>query len=348
MKQFRTFSVVVALISPMCPSAGALADVVNWKTVAQGFEIAENQRWEVKNPVAGRDAGGFVFTAARFHLGYFELRLVELAELARSHRERIARDQDADPSTPALFELGLRTVFKTNPFDARLVAVAPAGFPTSSQDSSSLGLLKIDGKERSRVLEKGPNALFCLDNARSDKYEYQVPAFYRTEIPGQRRFLQNCDDAVQVGPRIIEDAASPDKRGYGVRTHKQKQGNTTVDVPVYLGIREEAAKSPPVMRAILAIDDPGRTGRRREERDLARNAYIVVTTTPTTLWDLQDMLISPDFYANEQYAPRWALNLPGDDYAALIYVTSPDSEAATEIGDVRVRQASALAVVQKK
>jgi hypothetical protein len=79
-----------------------------------------------------------------------------------------------------------------------------------------------------------------------------------------------------------------------------------------------------------------------------------VTTSPATLWDLQDMLISPDFYANERYAPHWAVNLPGEEYASMIHVGSnPDEpqgrvDPPIEIGKVDQRQASVLVVARRR
>ena len=352
----RLCTIVTAFIALLHANfSAAQAEDVVWKTVSAGFDIADDQRWTVTHLPSGAKITSFRFSAVRFHLGYFEVKLVDVGELAVQESARIARDQKLDPKFHGLFELGLRTVYKTNTFGSRIMAVAPAGFTTSSRDSSNRGLLKINGVVKSKLLEKGPTAIICLDNAPSPEFQYQVPTFFRTDSRPQRQRVERCGDEVQVGPRIIEDPSAierssfeldPDK--YGVKSYRRKINQKIEEVPVFLGIPEKAATRTPFTRTVFAVDEPGRIGAIRTQRDLARNAYIVVTTTPATLWDIQDMLSAPQFYANERYAPRWAVNLPGDDYSGLIYVKSLKDEAPVEIGDVQLRQASAFVVIPRK
>jgi hypothetical protein len=75
----------------------------------------------------------------------------------------------------------------------------------------------------------------------------------------------------------------------------------------------------------------------------ARNAYQIVTEDPVTLWDLQNMLTSRSFYANELFAPHWAVNLVGGDYAGLVLNTQKSEPEY--VGNVDITQASMLAVV---
>jgi hypothetical protein len=77
----------------------------------------------------------------------------------------------------------------------------------------------------------------------------------------------------------------------------------------------------------------------------ARNGYIIVTQTSVTLWDVQNMLISPGFYSNEHYAPYFALNLVGGDFVGLVVRDGPDEPRM--YGNIDITQASMLAVLRK-
>jgi len=355
MKASRLFVLFLLFSSLDCVAAGLDGSVV-WSKIGPHLEVANDQVWNVKALPAGRgEPRSFRFYALRFHLGYYQLKLVDVGEFARSKAESIARDQNVDKTLPAVFELGLRTIFKINPFSEKIVAAAPAGFPTSSRNPTNLGLLKIDGVERFKLVSKGPSAVFCLDNPPqgSSGYEYQIPTFFRTNV--QSNLIDGCRDEVQTGPRILEDPSrfrvqQFDADSTTVETYRRKIDGREEAVPVYLGIPDTPPNYVKYLRAAFAVDDPGRISDQNKERDVARNAYIIVTTTPAGFWDLQDMFKSPEFYANEHYAPHWAINLPGDDYAALVHVKSLPGEGAntTEIGSVTLRQATVLAVVVRK
>ena len=167
-----------SLVSGCFVSQVAGADnTVVWTELAPHVEAAKAQRWTVKKVPAGAKKRDFEFSALRFHLGYYELRLVDIAESSNSMAARIARDQRSDKEFPELFELGVRAVFKTNPFSAQAIAVAPAGFPASNRNPTNLGLLKIHNHIKSGLLQKGPRAILCLNNARSGQYQFQVRHF---------------------------------------------------------------------------------------------------------------------------------------------------------------------------
>jgi hypothetical protein len=348
--------------------ANSADNSVVWRTIGPNdLESADIQQWRVRGLPPGAKPRSFEFSALRFHLGYYEIRLVSIEDFVRSRGDQIAQEQKADKNLPALFELGVRTVFRINPFNDPIVAVAPGGFATSNQVPGNLGFLKINGVEKSKILPKATalSAILCLNNAPSPKYQYQVPTFYRTNNSNQTKLVDQCRDEVQVGPRIIEDdsvttkkvfESDPDK--YRMQIYNQRINGKDSALPIYLGVTEKAAFYTPYLRTILAVDDPGRVANNpssdNSERELARNAYLVVTTTPATLWDLQDMLSNPDFYSKEQYAPHWAVNLPGDNYAAMIRVGAMADtqqkrrDIPIEIGAVDQRQASVLVVTKRR
>jgi hypothetical protein len=353
-----TFTVAVVIATLIfvgnLRSAKSADDAVVWKMIGPSFEAAYDQRWQVRDLPDGAKPRSFKFSAIRFHLGYYELRLVNIADFARSKASLIARDQKIDQEFPALFELGVASVFRINPFDSPVVAVAPAGFPTSNREPTNLGLLKIGGVEKSKLLEKGPSAILCLDNAPLSNFAYQVPTFYRTSNVNQRTLTGKCKDAVQIGPRIIEDPGSTkakefeaDADKYRVQSYPRRYRGRNVTEPVFLGIPTKLARFPPYLRAVLAVDDPGRYNEKGSNfREVARNAYLIVTTSPANLWDLQDLLSSKEFYANEEYAPHWAVNLPGDEYASMIYSNGTDQPVT--VGAVAQRQASVLVVTRRR
>lgn len=348
-------SLVVFLIVPLRSEAAGLDGPVIWTKLGPFLEVARDQVWKVKAIPPGRgDARTFRFTALRFHLGYYQLKLVDLGEFARSKADSIAQDQNVDRALPALFELGERSVFRVNPFDDRIVAVAPAGFPTSSRSPTNLGLLKIDGIEKYKLLASGPSAVLCLDNPqRTSGYQYQNPTFFRTG--SLINSVDRCRDEVQIGPRILEDPSRYLMQQFSnenplAETYNRKLEGKIDPQPIYPGMPDIPSSYVKYLRAAFAVDEPGRLSDQNKDRDVARNGYILVTTTPAGYWDLQDLFKSAEFYANERYAPRWAVNLPGDDYAALIYSDPSNSSAsnAIEIGAVALRQASVLAIVVRK
>jgi hypothetical protein len=359
---------IALILGAICANgtlATAAENSIVWKSIGPNLlESADRQTWSVKNLPSGANPRSFEFFALRFHLGYYRIRLLSVADFAQRKSAQIAKEQAVDEDSPALFQLGVRAVFRTNAFADPMVAVAPAGFVTSSQQPTNFGLLKIDGQVETKLVPRGAlTAIVCLNNAPTPDYQYQVPTFFRTADPNQTKLVDQCRDEVQTGPRIIEDPSVTTKgefeansNRYRAQIYNRTIEGKTVPETVFLGISEKEAFSTPYLRAALVVDDPGRFAEKESsnnyERDLARNAYVVVTTKPATLWDLQDMLSSPEFYANERYAPHWAVNLPGDDYATMIHVSSmSDSQQIrkdpVEVGIVDRRQASVLVVTKR-
>lgn len=323
---------------------------VDWKPVPgeEHFEIALSQDWVLP---AGSRIDRFRFSAIRFHLGYFQLKLLGVADFAKGHVEDIARPQNVDPSLSSLLELGLAAVFKAKPFQ-NLVAVVPAGFPASEKKPINLGLLKTDGVTQSQLLAEGPSAVLCLDSPKfqGKGYQFQLPVFYRTEDERQQNLIRQCRDAVQVGPRILEDPTSLSKDSAQIQQYARPKDITPNPWPVYLGVSQKVAGGRSAYsRTVILLDDPGREDRKEgdgKSKDLARNAYIVVTDTPVTFVELQSMLTSEGFYANDRYAPYWAVNLVGGDYAGMI-IGIPDQDKPTSVGNTTITQASVLAILRK-
>ncbi|OIQ76392.1 hypothetical protein GALL_419280 [mine drainage metagenome] len=345
---------LVSLWITICPMAGAaLAENlaqnrVSW-TLAGGeahFETAFDQSWQLP---PGSRIEKFQFSAIRFHLGYFQIKLVGIADFAEQHSKELAVSQKIDPSLNALFELGLRAVLRAKPFD-QIMAVVPAGFPASEKKPINLGLLRIDGTTQSQLLDDGPSAILCLDSPRyhGQGYQFQLPVFYRTSEIRQQDLIRQCRDAVQVGPRILEDPYSISKEGTAQQSYMRTKNGVSKPWPIYLGIPSKMATSRAAyFRTIIALDDPGRDDSKEGDgkgKDVARNAYAIVTETPVTLWEVQNMLSSPGFYSDDRYAPYWAINLVGGDYAGLIVKgTGPDRT----FGNVDITQASVLAIVRR-
>jgi hypothetical protein len=307
---------------------------VEWRQIQHGFEVAEKQKWE-----GGEKSASFRFSAMRIHLGYFELKLASIPQLSQQFRDKFARAQRVRPS---LFDLGLNNIFRVDPFDRSIQAIASAGFPVSERQAISSGFLKIDGRQLMPFDEQGPSAVFCLHspNPRYATLPYQVPVFYRS---GDSRF-KDCRDAIQVGPRILEDpntivADKPSSEQIVVYDREKPNGERE-KVELYLAItKTDEAR---FFRTIFAVDEPGRD--EKEQRNNARNAYVIVTHDSVALWDVQTMLLNSAFYANPHFAPRWALNLVGGDYAGLMV---RDSRKGLGFGNVDVTQASVVVVFKR-
>lgn len=322
------------------------SDLVNWKPIGEKIELAEDQLWKVRKVPDRAVRRSFRFTALRFHLGYYRVQLIDVTEFANKERERLAKTQNMDKEFGALLRFGLKAIFDASPFEQRTVAVAPAGFPSESGATFNAGLLKVSNTTRVGLDDDGPSAVLCMDNAPNrDLYQYQVPAFFRTSTPKQRlnSLLEKCRDAVQVGPRILEDSKEVESGRVDFRSLRYSRSKPRCDesenIEVYLGIPESAARHTPYPRVIFAVDEPGRCAD-VWKREAARNAYIIFTHTPVTLWDIQDMLVSPDFYVDKNIAPHWAVNLVGGDYAGLVY----EKKA---VGSINATQSSVLFVLRR-
>ena len=321
---------------------------VHW-TFASGeehFETAFSQIWHLPS---GSRIEKFQFSAIRFHLGYFQLKLIGTADFAKHHAKQLGASQKVDPSLDSLFELGLSAVYRAKPFD-EIYSLIPAGFPATEKKPINLGLLRVDGSTQSQLLDDGPSAVLCLDSPKyqGQGYQFQLPVFYRTGEARHQDFIRQCKDAVQVGPRILEDPNSVSKDSAAQQSYMRIKNGSAKPWPIYLGIPPKLASSRAAyFRTVIALDDPGRDDTKNgngKSKNLARNAYIVVTETAVTLWELQNMLSSSGFYDNDQYAPLWALNLVGGDYAGLIIKVSGLDKL---IGNADITQASMLAIVRR-
>jgi hypothetical protein len=355
MSRNRYFSVLRIILSSaailFCILRPAVADEnhVVWTalTGVDHFETALDQNWKL---APGSRIEAFQFSGIRFHLGYFELKLLGVADFAKRHPAQLAAPQKIDPSLDSLLDLGIGAIFKAHPYD-NIVALAPAGFPASERKPLSLGLLKVGGTTLSQLLDDGPTAVLCLNSPKFEGrgYQFQLPAFYRTDESRQQDLVRQCKDAVQVGPRIVEDRNSLFKESSGQIQYQRTLNGKPDSLPVDLGISSRTAGSRAAYyRTVIAIDEPGRFDSKDgdgKSRELARNAYLIVTKTPVTLWELQGMLVSPGFYSNTQYAPEWSVNLVGGDYAGMV-IQGPDG-ALVEVGNTTITQASVIAVVRK-
>ena len=90
-----------------------------------------------------------------------------------------------------------------------VVALIPAGWSRSQRFLEHVGLLRIDGEELHRIFDKPSlSTILCLhDTQRFGDYDALVPvAFFANELSER---AAKCPNAVQVGPRILEEKAQP-------------------------------------------------------------------------------------------------------------------------------------------
>ena len=106
---------------------------VEWRQVSSSatFAIAKTQKWKLPSR---SNTGQFVFSAARFHLGHFRLKLIGIADLLARNRDRIASSQNLDAHQVSLLSLGLKGIYNAKPFETqRIAALTGAGFPAREQ-----------------------------------------------------------------------------------------------------------------------------------------------------------------------------------------------------------------------
>src|SRR5882757_666936 len=101
-KRRRLFCVYVSvLISGLAyfkaACAQGVSNHVDWQVAAgeEHFETALAQNWFLP---PGSRIERFQFSAIRFHLGYFQLKLLSIADFAKQHSKEIAESQKVDPS----------------------------------------------------------------------------------------------------------------------------------------------------------------------------------------------------------------------------------------------------------
>jgi hypothetical protein len=281
------------------------------------------------------------YLAVRAALDYFQLRLISSARLAGD------RPSDWVADLPTLRQSWL----ELQPADTNMVAIAPAGFPASIGSIVNVGLLRTDGIEDVEFQPKGPTAVLCLHSSNPifAGYDYQVPAFYRPdEISGHLNSANKCKDAIQAGPRILEDPKVPGA-GLSTKVFTGPDG----DIVVRLGISESEAGKTPYKRTVFAVDTPNDRPETDDHQFGGRNAYLIVFTDEVNLYDVQTLLVSPEFYGNPRYYPGWAINLVGGVYAGMIVpglknvAPSESTLDSGQVGSVDNPLSSAIALVRR-
>ncbi len=284
----------------------------------------------------------FRYIAVRGNLDYFRLELVSAKQLNAT---------TIDYQSPDLRGLAQRLMKEAG---KPLVALVGAGFPTSIGSTLNVGLLRIDGIEDTAFQVKGPSAVLCLHspNPAYSSYGFQVPVFYRPgEDEGQLGIVANCRDAVQVGPRILEDPGARNALDWKSHDYTGPRGT----VAMRLGIEISEMGRTPYPRTVFAVDDPHRPVT-ADKRFGGRNAYLIVTLDSVHLYEVQTLLASSEFYGNPDYYPAWAVNLVGGVYAGIVSpllldrgeVLDSNADQPGQGGNVDIVLSSAIALVRRE
>lgn len=255
-----------------------------------------------------RNYGGIKFSAVRFHLGYYRLNLVDM----KSYRDRSLGKsraiRDEREFSKSVLDVGIKAIYETWANPTEIVAVAPAGWSTSLRRIEHSGLLKISGEQLSEFDDRPSlSAIICLHSPAPEyrNFEYQVPTFYKSADFEHSSLAEKCKDAVQAGPRIIEDP----------KVSAEQSGISDAEVNIR-----------PQSRVIFALDNPGREfppgNPNVRLRDNARNGYLIVTEEPVHLVDVQNVLLSRGFYGADSKR-WWAVNMAGGGPAGLVIRTDP-------------------------
>jgi hypothetical protein len=299
MNSLRLFAALFSAAIGSCISdASAQSKKIDWQEINPGrLWVALHQNY-----------GELKFSAVKFHLGYYKINLVDVSSYRERNIAKIRAVSDARKFSNSLLDAGIKVIFETWPDPTEIVAVAPAGWSTSLRTIEHAGLLKISGQQLSDFDDrKSLSAIVCLHNPSFRNYQYQVPTFYKTTDENQLSLAEKCKDAVQAGPRIIEDPS--------VNANQS-------------GISDAEANLRPQSRVVFAVDDdPGREfppGKPDSKlRENARNGYLIVTEGTVHLVDVQKMLLSAEFY-NAGSKPHWAVNMAGGGPAGLVIRTGSD------------------------
>lgn len=280
------------------------AEILNAQSGSYKWEPIGTYAAILKGSTYRTDSGAEIkFTAVRFHLGYFRLKLASTSETVaggRDVKDGIAKfivngEQKAELLSYSLE--GVLSHLKEKP-----LIISAAGWATSQRRSEQIGLLKVNGRKIYDLTARSTfSAVFCLQDTEYYKgYDAMVPVvFSSNDIGSLNPRALKCNDAVQVGPRIIEEGA---KRG----------------------ITEGELRTERYQRVVFFVDDPHRNDSPPKSRDAARNGYILLTHNKVHLYDLQTMLLDKGIY--DGGGPHWAVNLAGDDQTGLIVNDRPEPE----------------------
>ncbi|WP_022720047.1 hypothetical protein [Rhodopseudomonas sp. B29] len=279
-------------------SLPAKAQTYKWKEVEPHFEVLRDAAY--KTP-SGAD---IKFTAIRFHLGYFRLKLASTQETlaaGRDVKDGIARFKVNGEPKAELLSYSLEGTL--NHLKEKPTALAPAGWATNQRNPAQIALLRINGRTIYKPTSLPSfSAVLCLNDIDYYKdYDAIVPVvFTSNDITNLNPRAAKCKDAVQLGPRIVEEGG---KRG----------------------ITESELRTEKYQRVIFFVDDPLRDDKLpARSREAGRNGYILLTHNKVHLFDLQTMLLDKPIYAGGR--AHWAVNLAGDDHTGLLINTPPEPE----------------------
>lgn len=272
----------------------------------------DNLHWEQLTPYVKaineglyttRNNAQIKFVAVQFHLGYVKLRLLDTKQVIDSNRRvegGVSRSFVNGREVAEILNYGLEGVLQRQ--GNKTVVLAPAGWSRSQRYLEHVGLLRVNGREIHKISDRaGMSAILCLNDTHEYRnYDAFVPVvFFANDTSNLNRRAQLCADAVQVGPRVIEEKARP-------------------------GITESERGSTKYQRVLFAVDTPDRGNLPPKSRDAARNGYIVVIKNPVHLFDVQEMLLDPRFYEGNK--PHWAVNMAGANLTGLVLISNRGPE----------------------
>jgi len=289
-KACRVLGLALVLTISCCFQSYAQPGVFDWQPLDAHVAAIRSKTYELPS------GANIKFTAVRFHLGYVRLKLVATSETlagGRDVKDGIARSVvNGEPKAELLsYSLeGVLSHLKEKP-----LVLSPAGWALSARNPDQIGLLRVNGRKIYNLSTKGTfSAILCLNDTEFYRgYDAVVPVLFTVkDITNLNPRSEKCRDAVQVGPRIIEEGARQ-------------------------GITESELRTEKYQRVVFVVDEPNRSDDiPPKSREAARNGYIVLTHNKVHLYDLQTLLLDPSFYDGGK--PHWAVNLAGDDHTGLV------------------------------
>ena len=313
--------------NPCSDSAGLGNDNFRWLNIdGEALQIAHPVLWKfagIEGVPSPRDSDDqtfdyeerkVCFTAVRMDLRHYSISVVDTRSKLESNKSTYRRvKQSAD-------QTGIEKIYRYNIdtlFDDIYVfpkyfplVIFNAGWSQGFDNPVPLGFLKVGPIIQGFARFKSLSALVCFsrnsagDQSRGsqsiDVINYKPSKEDEAEMKSIQKVLRNCDEIVQVGPRIVEKDNS-ELRSSSERYAKCLEGAKTGICSYTLNYQRRKL-------SVFALS---------EKSNDRQFAYFLMTHNDTALFDLQNLLLDKTFVGRSEPI-SWAVNLSGGDFSRLV------------------------------
>ena len=254
------------------------------------------------------------FTAVRMDLRHYSISVVDTRSKLESNKSTYRRVKQLADQT------GIEKIYRYNIdtlFDEIYVfpkyfplVIFNAGWSEGFDNPVPLGFLKVGPIIQGFARFKSLSALVCFSRDRAgdqrrgsqniDVINYKPGKENEAEMKSIQKVLRNCEEIVQVGPRIIEKDNS-ELRSSSEKYSKCLEGSKTGICSHTLNYRRRKL-------SVFALS---------EKSNDRQFAYFLMTHNDTALFDVQNLLLDKAF-VGESEPVSWAVNLAGGDVSRLV------------------------------